>query len=184
MTCRERSLILPLTGLAVALHWLPAVSNALRFERPALAAGELTRVLSCHFTHYSFEHLFWSGGAFLVLGLACEARDRGRTARCLLAAAVAIPLAVYLFLPGMESYGGLSGLDSALWMLLGVNLFREGSRRQSRIAVALIAGFLGKTLFELVTGLTLFVDTAASSFVSVPLAHLVGAATGLYFGRK
>jgi hypothetical protein len=42
--------------------------------------------------------------------------------------------------------------------------------------VVAVAGFVGKVVFELATGATLFADSSA--FVPVPLAHVVGGACG------
>ena len=58
------SLLLALSALAVAL--IPTLAGRLQYERPALAAGELWRLLTCHFTHWSAEHLAWDALVFLA----------------------------------------------------------------------------------------------------------------------
>ncbi len=44
------------------------------------------------------------------------------------------------------------------------------------VVAALLAGFVAKVLFEIVTGTTVFADSAF--FVPLPLAHLIGAQCG------
>ncbi|HKR62121.1 MAG TPA: hypothetical protein VJZ00_00205, partial [Thermoanaerobaculia bacterium] len=44
--------------------------DALELQR----GGAAWRVLTCHFTHFSYEQLAWDAAAFLLLGLACERR--------------------------------------------------------------------------------------------------------------
>jgi membrane associated rhomboid family serine protease len=51
--------------LAVAVYLSPAATAVLEYDRAAVAAGEIWRLLTGHLTHWSFDHLFWD-----VLGLA------------------------------------------------------------------------------------------------------------------
>jgi rhomboid family GlyGly-CTERM serine protease len=136
--------------------------------------------------HYSFDHFFWDLSAFGLLGLACERRSRARFLVCVTISAVAIALAVWFVLPGMTAYRGLSGVDSALFALLCVELWTEGvrSRRPTLVAgaAACLTAFLFKISFELLTGHNLFVETLESGTVGVPLAHVVGATVGFLVG--
>ncbi len=97
-----------------------------------------------------------------------------------------VPAAVWIFLPGMERYRGLSGLDSAFFALLAAEVLREKWREGRRLwALAVLAAalaFAGKIAWELATGTAVFVDSAAAGMVPVPLAHLVGAACGAAVG--
>jgi len=105
---------------------------------------------------------------------------------CVAASAVAIPLAVWVFLPEMQTYRGLSGIDSAAFALLAVLIFRDNVRtRRWYWAVFACAGFLAfgaKIVFELTTGGMAFVDGSAAGMVPVPLAHLIGAGAGVVAG--
>ena len=176
-------LITILLGLAtVPIHFSPTLTAALELDRDAVLSGETFRLLTCHWTHCSPDHLLWDLVTFVVLGALCEHASRARLLGCLLGSVVAIPLAVLIFLPDMEVYRGLSGLDSALFALFAITLIRQKiSSREwpwvGAIAAVLLA-FLGKTLYEVSTGATLFVDSQAASMVPVPLAHVVGAFVG------
>jgi rhomboid family GlyGly-CTERM serine protease len=178
------SLLLSVAAAVVFL--LPALGARLEYDRAAVAAGEVWRFLSSHWTHYSLDHLFWDVLAFAGLGVACEGRGRIRFLVCLAAAAVVIPLGIWLLLPGMTAYRGLSGLDSALLGLLAAELGIEGVRSQKWREVALAAvclgGFLLKVFLELTTGANLFVSDMGPGTVGVPLAHVIGAMVGVLVG--
>lgn len=169
-------------GAAVLLAFvLPGVSEVLQYDRSALAGGEWWRSLTGHLTHWNGDHIFWDLSVFVILGALCE-----RTSRCVFGVAVAasallIPLAVWVFLPGMELYRGLSGIDSALYLTAGVCLLRErGSVRGVPglfVMAVVLTAFCLKIGYEILTGQTVFVADQ-TGFVPVPVAHLAGAAAG------
>ena len=175
-----------LSTAAAFIFLLPSLAAPLQYDRASIAAGEIWRLLSGHWVHYSFDHFFWDVLAFGFLGLACERRSRSRFLVCVTASAFAISLSVWFCLPGMRAYGGLSGVDSALFALLVVELWSEGvhARRPEQVAMATacLAGFLLKISFELATGKNLFVQSLESGTVGVPLAHVAGAAVGFLVG--
>ena len=182
---RSGSASLLLTAAAALVYPAPGLSALLEYDRLALHGGELWRLLTCHWTHVSFEHLLWDALTFLFLGAACERRNRPRFLAAVVCSAIVIPLSVRLALPGLRYYRGLSGIDSALFALLAVLFLRE--KAQSRglrrsVVVIFFTAFLGKIGFEAITGMTVFVDNAGTGMVPVPLAHLVGAAAGILSG--
>lgn len=176
-------LTLGLAALAVGLHFMPGAAAALAFERRAVAAGELWRLVTAHWVHWSTDHLLWDVGTFVALGVACERRSRARLAACLLGALPAIGVVVGWGLPHLASYGGLSGLDCALFALLGAEVWREqrraGSRAASVLAAALGLALALKVGVEWTTGGTVFVANLGPGVSPVPAAHLAGAAVGV-----
>lgn len=163
---------LAIAGAALLIHVVPCGASLLEFDRVALPAGEFWRLVTCHSTHWSFDHLAWDVLTFIGLGVACECRSRTRFAATFALSAIAIPLAVYAMLPSMVRYRGLSGIDSALFGLLAIDLLLENVARRRRawvIASAVfIGGFFIKTIFEAATGSAVFADSAAGAFVPVP----------------
>jgi membrane associated rhomboid family serine protease len=82
-----------LSILAVLLYYFPGAGELLEYSRPALAQGEIWRLVSCHWTHWSGEHLLWDVVAFGVLAALCEKQfGRRLLVTSLASAAVAIPL--------------------------------------------------------------------------------------------
>jgi rhomboid family GlyGly-CTERM serine protease len=171
-------LTLACAGVILLVQAVPELLAAGEWQR----GGEWQRMLSCHFTHWSWDHLGWNLGMLLVLGIPCELADRRRLAFAISASLVTIPLAVMLWQPALLSYRGFSGVASALFSLLLVLRWRDGFRW---VTGFLGLAFLGKIVYELVAGTALFADSAAAGFVPVPLAHAVGALCGWAFvGRR
>ncbi len=170
-----------LTALALAIWALPGASTALQFERCALAAGELWRAVTGHWTHWSTDHLIWDLIVFAVFGALVERHSRRRFVAIAATSALAISAAVWLFAPQLTQYRGLSGIDSALFAAFFARLLRDAWRERSLleaiVPVLALLGFVVKSAYELTTGATLFVATT-SAFTTVPLAHLVGAVVG------
>jgi rhomboid family GlyGly-CTERM serine protease len=143
------------------------------FLNPALQLepdGPLWQVLTCHFTHWTYEQLAWDAVAFLALGAACARRHRAAFHATLLASAILVPLAVLAFAPEVIAYRGLSGLDSALFVLL-VAL----EARHNKLMTVCGIAFIAKIAFEMYTGATVF----AGSVTPVPVAHIAGAVSAL-----
>jgi rhomboid family GlyGly-CTERM serine protease len=180
---RRGGLTAILCSLALLAFVLPGAEAVLAYDRTALAAGEGWRLLTGHLVHWSADHLLWDVATFAVLGALCEMRGRRRFALCVVAAALAIPAFLWWGLPGMERYGGLSGIDSALFALLGASMLAENWRRDGgravALAAALAAAFAFKIGFELIAGQPLFAADLGPGVAPAPLAHCAGAAAGL-----
>ncbi len=172
-----------ITGAAVLLIFLfPEHASMLEYRRESVMTGEFWRILSCHLTHWSWNHLLWDLLTFGVLGFIAEIAYRRVFVTTLLVSAFLIPVSVALFLPEMSHYRGLSGLDAALFLVVffpGKSQVIHGKTRAGIILpFAAFAVLTAKILFELISTSTVF--TAASDlFVPVPLAHFVGGLAGL-----
>ena len=172
------ALLLVLPAVVVAMN--PVLAEALQFQREAVAGGEWWRVITCHWTHWSLDHLIWDAFPFALLVLLAWRASPRRTLWTLGLSAVLIPVGAWIFYPQVLTYRGLSGLDSALFLLVALDLCRSATKDRQWATVvlvaALLAGFMAKVLFEVTTGTTLFADSAF--FVPLPLAHLIGAQCG------
>jgi rhomboid family GlyGly-CTERM serine protease len=169
-----------LVAVLAAIVWCsPTLTSLLQFDRAAIARGELWRLVTGHWAHWSFSHLAWDLAAFVALGVACVRRRPQATAWTLAIGSLAIGAAVWFWQPQLSTYRGMSGLDAALFALLAVDLLMGTTLHAVRAAcAAVLLCFLAKLDFELMSGRSFFVDSAAADFVPVPLAHAVGAAVG------
>lgn len=140
-----------------------------QYDRAAILHGEIWRLVTGHFLHWSASHLTYDVLAFVILGAICERRGRGLFATVVVATALAVSLFLLAFRPEVELYRGLSAIDSALWVWAA---FIVGERRLP-LAVALGSLFLAKVAIESQTG-ALFVD----GMTVMPVVHLIGAAVG------
>jgi rhomboid family GlyGly-CTERM serine protease len=155
---------------AVAAWWIGAPA----YDRPAIAQGEVWRLVTGHLTHWSAAHLRWDVLVFVMLGTFCE-RERGHRsfAGVLLAAALTVSAFLFFGCPEVVEYRGLSAIDSALWCWAAFIV----APRSLSLAILLLAVFAGKLMIELSTGAALFVPLAGTVYV-LPLVHLVGATMG------
>jgi rhomboid family GlyGly-CTERM serine protease len=172
---------------AVLLYRLPELTAWATFDRAATAAGELWRPITGHWAHWSAEHLGWDLLVFAVGGGALELRGKRHAfLACTVLSVLLISAGVWVLRPELDEYRGLSGIDCALVTLVAVDLLRQSIRDRRRglsLALAgLLVAYLGKVIFELATGQTLFVATGEGLFVPVPLAHVLGGAVGIAVG--
>jgi rhomboid family GlyGly-CTERM serine protease len=175
-----------LVMLAVAVYAVPGAGEWLQYDRAALPKSECWRLLTSHFAHWSSNHLFWDALAFGVLGWLCERSGLVSFLRCVGISALLIPLTLWFALPQMATYRGLSGLDSALFALLATRVASQAASDKDWLKLSVAAlvsgGFAAKISFELCTGTTLFVESAAAGLTPVPLAHVIGALVGIGCG--
>jgi rhomboid family GlyGly-CTERM serine protease len=174
------TLLITLATLATAC--LPGVAQALQYDRAQIAAGEVWRLATCHATHWNIEHLQWDLLMFLGLGGVCEWRTPRRMRFCLAAAAAGVTATVFCFFPDVSLYRGLSGLDTALFTLLAVQLFNDAGRAENRplslLTGIMFTGFCAKTAFEAVAGQTVFVDEQIAGFIPLVWDHVAGGTSG------
>ncbi len=182
-------------AMAAAAAWaMPGAAEWLEWRRAGEGLGAIGRLWSANLAHWTGSHFAWDLAAWVALGWVCERQGRALMALCIALAAPAIVLAVAATEPGLWSYRGLSGLDSALFILaagrLGAEAIADRRRWTAASAGLLVAGFIGKTLYETLTGAALFAESGGV-FVVTPAAHLAGAAVAaalvagsVVFGRS
>jgi len=165
---------------AAAVFLAPGAFEALSWRRADILGGELWRLWTGHLTHGSFQHLAWDLAAFCLLGWQVEARLKETFALFLAACALAISAGLMVFLPHLQWYCGLSGLDTALFGWLALTESREAWLEKQRWLLALngawLAGLVFKVGYEYWCGQMLFVSTPG--LPPVPAAHLLGALAG------
>ncbi|MCG3180205.1 MAG: hypothetical protein BIFFINMI_02562 [Phycisphaerae bacterium] len=158
----------------------------LQFDRAALTDGQLWRLVTCHFVHWSAVHFWLDLLPWVALGLIFE-RQVGR--RVWLAAtcvgAAAIGLGVWLGQPRMSLYRGWSGLDNTAVVLGWLVVWRSAgdwrAGRARRFALLGLAGvYFAKLSAEAFSGAATFsLPMAAGMGAATPIAHWLGAAAGL-----
>jgi rhomboid family GlyGly-CTERM serine protease len=179
---RDLPLISIFLGLAAfVIYFFPEAAAYLQYDRQALAAGEWWRAVTGHWTHWSWDHLIWDALVFTGLGAACERYGRKKLMAFLIGSVLLVPAVVWVFLPDMNIYRGLSGLDAGLFIMLAFLMTGESIREGHWSGVAVLslasAAFLAKVGYEMTYGRAVFVRTDGL-FTPVPIAHLAGAAVG------
>jgi rhomboid family GlyGly-CTERM serine protease len=185
-----RSLLMqtPITLLisivTIIAHVAGELSPMMSIDFKSITVADLHRAGTCHLLHWSLNHLLWDLGMFTTLGAIAEVHIPRRYRWTLLLSALLIPAGAMWHHPEMETYRGLSGIDTALFGLIVADLLgRRLMERDWKSAVwfsLLLVGLMGKMLAETLSESNLFVSD--TSFVPVPMAHLIGAVIGLMIG--
>lgn len=169
---------------AVLTSWL----GWLQFDRQSILAGQVWRLVTGNLVHWSAEHFLLDIGAFLVVGVLYERLLNRSYPWILLMAALAVGCGVLLFRPDMQTYRGLSGVDSGQFAAaLGIEALLATRDRRRWIWVAPAAAlFLAKIVYESTTGVLFFgTESLGDLGQPIPLAHLAGtAAAGAWFFRS
>ncbi len=168
---------------AATAAYVAGWGDVLQLSHAGLGAGHAWTLWTSHLAHWSSSHLAWDVLALIVLGVLIERRSRQRMLVALALSAPLIGVGFAMLHPGLSGYRGLSGVDSALFVLLGVTMLGDAWRGECAVpawaVAAVLAGFVAKVIYELAMHDTLFVAASPDQFVPVPLAHVLGGVTGL-----
>lgn len=152
----------------------------LAYNRDAIVKGEYWRLITGHFIHLNNMHLLLNMlGVGLVLMLFDHLLAIWQWIVVLLASALIISLLIYLNLPQVQAYVGLSGVIHALYVLGTVQLLNQPKERN--FAIILLFMVTLKLLTENVgQGISFTADMIGGRVLFQ--AHLYGALAGLFFG--
>ena len=169
-------------AITLLVAGIPGASNGLQYDRSLIGQGQWWRLVTSHWVHWTPDHLTWDLLAFAALTAAAIRLSRGRALATVALASCLIPVCIWVFNPELVRYRGLSGLASALYVLVVLEVWGRIPRGESRgkgvVAWLLLVGFAAKVVYELVSGNTLFVESMGEGIRAVPLAHGVGGAIG------
>ena len=118
-------------------------------------------------------------GAVLLLGAWLERRSRRVAGEAVAIGAVASALVLVVLLPGLERYRGASGIASALFVAVALDLGAgTASRAAQRTAIAALVLFTAKVAFEGATGRALFAGPLPGEIPTIPPVHAAGGLAG------
>jgi rhomboid family GlyGly-CTERM serine protease len=157
--------------------FVPGAFDALAYDRSKILDGQLWRVITGHWVHFSASHLFWNLVVLNPAGVWLEKRDRCAMRATLLLSPFAISLALLAFAPSLGLYAGISGVASGVLVALAVHGLRTEPRARW-LWLAVLVLFAVKVVIESFRSHPLNPELTAQHIQSVPLAHLVGAAVG------
>lgn len=158
---------LPAVLCVAALAGIAGVQDGvaawLEYDRLAIAEGELWRLWTGHLVHFTVGQAAWDGLAFLVPALWLLGRGaRNVVAAALLLAAPAVSLTLFLLVPDMAVYRGVSALAVGLWVFALAQAWR---------------GYPGLRPPLCVAALILFAKLAAEPFGGFSIADLPAGVT-------
>ncbi len=185
---RTRYVPFLLSAVAVLVYQFPSLGLWMQYDRGALGNAQVWRWVTGHWTHYSLDHLVLDVLTFLVLATLCNRLDRRAFRWAMILSLLFIPTTLWVLEPSLITYRGLSGIDSALFVLATLLLRHQAKRHdEHRVAnLQILALFLfgAKVAIEARTGQALFVQSTTGIRI-VPIAHLAGALAGFvaYFSE-
>ena len=169
-----------MAGGAVAATFIPDCSRWLIYDRPAILSGQIWRMFTGQWVHFSTRHLVYDLIAWCAAGTIIEMRGLPRFGWFCFLTPWAVSTALLVFEPQMTFCGGLSGLAVAAFVYLSVGGLGDPLPWRW-VWVAVLAGLTAKVIFEDATGRS-FLDTLDSTTVAVSVtSHEAGAATALLF---
>jgi len=165
-------------ALAVGVWFWHGAFDALVYDRAKIMGGELWRLITGHWVHFSGSHLFWNLAVLLPAGVWLERHNPCALRWTLVLSPLAISLALLAFDPSLVRYAGISGVASGVLVALAVDGLRTQPAAR-RWWLAVLVFFVIKVVIEAHNGgQPLNPDLVAQGVRSVPLAHVVGAAVG------
>jgi len=168
-----------LPGIIIIVVSLLALSGEsgrelLRFDRDAIAAGEIWRLASGHFVHLGFSHLVLNGAGLLLVWYLVGAFLRTRQWLLVtLISIVGMDVGFWVLQPELEWYVGLSGLLHGLLLAGIVAGYHERKIEMIVLGLAVVA----KLVYEQLVG-PLPGSEASSGGAVITAAHLYGAISG------
>jgi len=170
-----QTLLLVLPAVAASLS--TGLAELMVYDRAAILQGEIWRLLTGHWVHFSSAHL--ASDALVLAGCAWLIARRGFTrfsAICLLLAP-GISLVLLVGLPELARYGGLSALALTGMTLAGLQELRGDRCRW--FGAGLLALVALRLLADLTLGGATLTGIDGLGVQPVPLGHLLGVLGGL-----
>jgi rhomboid family GlyGly-CTERM serine protease len=177
---RRWAVPLAIAGCCVGLAFgADAARSWGRYDRAALEAGEVWRVVTAHLVHLGWGHLWPNILALLLISaLLEEFLNAVEWAAACLVAALAISLGLYVLDPEVQWYVGLSGVLHGLVACGAVRMLQDD---RLGVGAVLALGVAGKLAWEATEGPIPFTEQSAGGPVIVA-AHLYGAIAGALTG--
>ena len=158
-------------------------ASALQYNRTAIIDHwQIWRILTGHFTHWNYEHLFWDTFAFLIASFLLFRISLFQFIFVLLFSLLFISLWILFFNPEVKLYRGLSGVDVALFFFLSLSVIRFSIKKKKYTGMAVGIVFLlfliMKLGYEFFSGEMLFVGNLSGRKLLLS-AHFSGAVAGI-----
>ncbi len=168
---------LGLAGAALSVSFMPGIADLLQYDRFAVGRGEVWRLLTGQFVHWTPRMALVDLGVLLLLGAVIEIRSRRLLACACFAGFVLTGSGIHWLAPAITHYRGASGVATTLFVLVAVMAVPRGRSIRSRgAAMALALGLLAaKMAWESASPAGFFAGPLPEGVEVLPLAHLLGA---------
>ena len=161
---------------AIATYVIPGLASQMVYDRAAILSGEVWRLLTGNWVHFSARHLLYDLLALGIAGWIIERRGYPYFGLLCVLSAISIGTVLLAMRPEVQSYGGLSGVATGAIIYLALQGLKEPAPWRW-ICIAALVLIAGKVLLESTTGRFIIAATGGVPFVPLPLSHIVGGLT-------
>ncbi len=151
----------------------PQIGAAWILERHAVLQGELWRIFTCHLVHFTPTHLCYNLIVLAAAGWLVEKKSRVLFLFLYMTAAIAVCMALLVQHPGMQYYGGFSGVGCGFVLYNALLLVEQPGPWQVTGWIILIA-LPAKVIVEFFTQGSLLPYPGELEFFTMPLSHYAG----------
>jgi rhomboid family GlyGly-CTERM serine protease len=169
-----------IVGAAVTVALFPGWSSWLVYDRSAIFSGEIWRMFTGHWVHFSMSHLVYDSLSLGIVGWIIETQKLRNFGWLCLLAPWLISGVLLVVEPQMKWFGGLSALATTAMVYLALcGLHDAGMWRW--VCLATLLGLAGKLIYEITTGSMLFVTAMNDQVVVSTSSHISGVLIALVF---
>lgn len=159
---------------------LPELSSILIFDRSSLFRGEVWRILTCHFVHFSYTHLAYNLFAFGVASYVIEKKNYPNFCLLYICLAFSISMTLFILRPNMVLYGGLSGIACGVLYYCALMGIKE-SKPWGRICFLFVLLLPIKIAAEICYSASVLPYFGNQPFVPMQTSHIVGCLVAVLF---
>jgi rhomboid family GlyGly-CTERM serine protease len=164
--------------LCIALSKVNALASLFVYDREAIFRGELWRLVTSHFVHFSDLHLIYNIFVFGIVGWIVEYKGFKFFKLLWVLMACSISATLLLIKPDMIYFGGLSGMACGYILYCSLLCLREPSPWRNISIFAIILLFV-KIILETYNKGSVLPYLGVQTFIPMPLSHTVGSLTAL-----
>jgi rhomboid family GlyGly-CTERM serine protease len=171
---------LTVVAACLAAGLLTGGGESIQYERSRVASGDIWRLLTGQMVHWTPRMALVDLGMLLLLGASLEATGRRPAASLAIGASVVLCAAgIHVIPSGQELYRGSSGIASALFVLLCLELIvTSRSPRVKLLSAAALTLIVVKAVWESSTGRALGAGALPDGVVVSARVHLLGGLAG------
>jgi len=172
----------PLLTIFISLVCMAAflstpIASRLIFDREAILNGQVWRLLSCHLVHFTPSHLIYNLFAFVIASWILERKSLCHLLIIYSLTAVSISMALLIFAPDMDFYGGVSGMACGLLYYCALLKQREPHLKGlCRCVLLCIPIKLALETYHQTSVLPYF---EPQPFVMMPVSHIAGVVSAI-----
>lgn len=157
----------------------PEIASILIYSREAILTGEVWRLFSCHWVHFTGYHLLYNLVVFVAVGFILEKEYYYQLLFIYFFSALAISTALLVLKPDMIFYGGLSGI--AICLIYYCALIKMNERHWRWICKGLIICLPIKIAIELYSQSSVLPYFGTQPFITMPISHVMGLIVGFSY---